>query len=48
MAHPVTHFEIQTKNPDKVQKFYKDLFDWKIQLVPNMNGLRPRRLRNPM
>ena len=38
MAHLVTHFEIQTKNPEKVQKFYKDLFDWKIKVVPNMNG----------
>jgi hypothetical protein len=38
MAHPVRHFEIQTRNPDKVQKFYKDLFDWKIQVFPNMNG----------
>ena len=38
MAHPVTHFEIQTKNSEKIQKFYKDLFAWKIQVVPEMAG----------
>ena len=39
MGSPVTHFEIQTKQPEKVQKFFKDLFDWNIQVVPPGYGL---------
>jgi predicted enzyme related to lactoylglutathione lyase len=34
----VSHFEIQTENADKVQKFYRDLFDWKVQVLPEMGG----------
>ncbi len=30
MGNPVVHFEIQTKNPGKVQKFYSDLCGWKV------------------
>lgn len=29
-AQPVVHWEIQAKNPVKVQKFYAELFAWKI------------------
>ena len=38
MAHPITHIEIMTRSLDKVQKFYKDLFDWDIKVNPNMGG----------
>ncbi len=30
MANPVVHFEIQAKEPKKVQDFYKNLFGWSI------------------
>ena len=30
MPNPVVHFEIQTQEPGKVQKFFADLFDWHV------------------
>ena len=30
MPNPVTHFEITGKDGKKLQQFYGDLFDWKI------------------
>jgi predicted enzyme related to lactoylglutathione lyase len=30
MGRPVTHFQILSKNPDLSQRFYAELFDWKI------------------
>src|SRR5262245_31442199 len=30
MASPVVHFEILGKNGTKLQDFYRNLFDWKI------------------
>ena len=30
MAHPVTHFEINAKDAKAAQRFYGDLFGWKI------------------
>ncbi len=30
MPNPVVHFEIQAKDHEKIQAFYKDLFDWHI------------------
>lgn len=30
MGNPVVHWEIQSKDPKKAQKFYGDLFGWKI------------------
>ncbi len=30
MPNPVTWFEIIGKDPIKLQKFYKDVFDWKL------------------
>ena len=30
MPNPVVHFEIQAKDHDKIQAFYKGLFDWHI------------------
>jgi predicted enzyme related to lactoylglutathione lyase len=30
MGAPVVHFEIISKNADQLQKFFSELFDWKI------------------
>jgi predicted enzyme related to lactoylglutathione lyase len=30
MSHPVVWFEVMGKNGSKLQRFYTDLFDWKI------------------
>ena len=30
MANPVIHFEIVSKDASKLQSFYSDVFDWKI------------------
>jgi uncharacterized protein len=37
MANPVTWFEIYGKDGAKLQQFYKDLFDWKINANNPMN-----------
>jgi uncharacterized protein len=33
----VSHFEIYGDDPDKLAKFYSDMFDWKITPVPEMD-----------
>lgn len=33
----VTHFEIPYKDRDAMQKFYKDVFGWKITKLPDMD-----------
>jgi predicted enzyme related to lactoylglutathione lyase len=30
----LVHFDIQAENPDRAQKFYQDLFGWKIEKLP--------------
>lgn len=30
MPNPVVHFEVQAKEPKKMQEFYQKLFDWHI------------------
>jgi predicted enzyme related to lactoylglutathione lyase len=37
MPHPVVHFEIAGKDGTKLQDFYRKLFDWKIEVDPQMN-----------
>jgi uncharacterized protein len=37
MPNPVVHFEIQTKEPKKLQEFYRKLFDWHIDANNDMN-----------
>jgi predicted enzyme related to lactoylglutathione lyase len=37
MGQPVVHFEIMGKDGEKLQKFYGDLFDWKIDANNPMN-----------
>ena len=38
MSHGVVHFEIAADDPEKLSKFYGDLFGWKIQKMP-MDGM---------
>ena len=33
----ISHFEIYADDPDKLAKFYTDMFDWKITTVPGMD-----------
>ena len=35
MGQPVVHWELMSKEPEKVAAFYERIFDWKITL----NGL---------
>ena len=37
MANPFVHVELHTQDPEKAKKFYKELFDWKLEDVPEMN-----------
>src|SRR5215469_17437306 len=36
MPRPI-HFEIHASEPEKVVKFYADVFDWKITAYPQMD-----------
>jgi uncharacterized protein len=37
MGQPVVHFEVQAKDPEKLQRFYGDLFEWNINTDNPMN-----------
>ncbi len=37
MANPFVHVELHTQDPERAKKFYKDLFDWKYEDVPDMD-----------
>jgi uncharacterized protein len=37
MANPFVHVELHTQDPEGAKKFYKELFDWKLEDVPEMN-----------
>lgn len=37
MANPVVHWEIGARNGSKLNEFYSALFDWKIQVNPEMH-----------
>ena len=37
MGHPVVHFEVIGKDGKKLQEFYSQLFDWKIDANNPMN-----------
>jgi predicted enzyme related to lactoylglutathione lyase len=34
MGRPVVHWEFWTDDPQKTSKFYQQVFDWKIQPIP--------------
>ncbi len=37
MANPFVHVELQTQDLEKSKKFYKSLFDWKLEEIPGMD-----------
>ena len=37
MGNPVVHWELVSKHPEKVSKFYAKLFGWKVKHVPEWN-----------
>ena len=37
MGNPVVHFEIHGKNATKLSGFYRELFDWDIEVMQPMN-----------
>jgi uncharacterized protein len=37
MSSPVVHFEILGKDASKLQDYYRNLFDWKINNDPKLN-----------
>ena len=38
MGNPIVHWEIHAKDGPKSQQFYRDLFDWKIDVQEAMGG----------
>ena len=38
MGKPVVHFEVIGKDPDKLQSYYSELFDWKFEDPPGDNN----------
>lgn len=36
MANPFVHVELHTQDPQRAKKFYKELFDWKLEDMPDM------------
>src|SRR5580765_5739945 len=37
MGNPVVHFELMSKNPEKVSDFYAKNFGWKVKHMPEIN-----------
>ena len=37
MANPVVHFEVTGKDIQKLKDFYQGVFDWEINVMPEMN-----------
>jgi uncharacterized protein len=37
MACPVVHWELWSKDPARISGFYSQVFDWKIQHMPEMD-----------
>ncbi len=37
MGRPVVHFELWSEDPEKVSEFYREVFDWKINSIPELN-----------
>lgn len=37
MGNPVVHWELLSRNPEKISDFYGKLFGWKIQHIPELN-----------
>jgi len=37
MGQPVVHWEFWSEDPEKIGDFYREVFDWKIRSIPEMN-----------
>ena len=37
MGNPVVHWELMSKDPEKVSAFYAKIFGWKVQYRPEVN-----------
>jgi predicted enzyme related to lactoylglutathione lyase len=37
VGNAVVHFELMSKEPEKVSTFYSKVFDWNIKHVPQIN-----------
>lgn len=37
MGRPVVHWELMSRNPEKLAGFYEKVFDWNIQHVPEVD-----------
>ena len=37
MSARVIHFEVPFDDPDRARGFYRDVFDWQIQHMPEMS-----------
>ena len=37
MGNPVVHFELMSKNPEKVSDFYAKTFGWKVKNMPEIS-----------
>lgn len=37
MGQPFVHFELWSKDPERISQFYSKVFGWKIAHVPEMN-----------
>jgi predicted enzyme related to lactoylglutathione lyase len=37
MGRPVVHWELWSKEPERVANFYAKVFDWKVNFYPEMN-----------
>ncbi|MEJ2871771.1 VOC family protein [Actinomycetospora sp. OC33-EN08] len=38
MGRPVAYFEVVSDDPRRAQRFYGELFDWKVEEDPSMEG----------
>ena len=37
MGRPVVHWELWSKSPQKVSEFYRKVFEWQVNHIPEMN-----------
>lgn len=37
MGRPVVHWEFWSQDPQKISKFYQQVFDWKIRPIPEID-----------
>lgn len=37
MGRPVVHWELWSGEPEKISDFYRNVFDWEVRLIPDLN-----------